>query len=106
MKKSIFFTVLIIVPIISFSQQTTTPVPVLTKSDYLQKSKNQKAYAWILLGSGAVIFGITAPGFVSLDILGPLVVIGAVATLVSIPLFIAAAKNKRRAGASTVLLTM
>lgn len=105
MKKIITLAILLMVSVVSFSQQTN-PSPALTKQDYLQKSKNQKSYAWILLGSGAVIFGIAAPGNVSLDVLGPLVVVGAVATLASIPLFIASAKNKRRAHATNVFFKM
>lgn len=105
MKKIIAFAILLMVSIVSFSQQTN-PSPALTKQDYLQKSKGQKIGAWILLGTGAVIFGIAAPGNVSLDVLGPLVVVGAVATLASIPLFISSAKNKRKARAATVLFKM
>ncbi|HEY6062012.1 MAG TPA: hypothetical protein VIV35_00285 [Chitinophagaceae bacterium] len=103
MKKIIVFAMLMIISVASFSQQTT-PSPVLTKQDYLLKSKNQKTTAWVLLGGGA-----------SLILLGDLigngqsssfsdaatgVVIGGAGLLCmlgSIPEFIASAKNKRRA---------
>lgn len=79
----------------SFSQQTS-PSPGLTKQDYLQKSKNQKTTAFILLGVGAAAIAIAAPGNVSLDVLPVFVIVGGVATIVSIPLFIASARNKRK----------
>ena len=56
----------------------------MTRKDYLEKSRHQKTAAWVLLGSGAVLFA--APGKVSFDILGPMVVVGAAAILGSIPL--------------------
>ena len=84
----------------SFSQQTLQSIPSV-KTDYLQKSKHQKTAAWILLGSGVTVFAIAAPGNVSFDVLGTLVVVGSLSTLGSIPLFIASARNKRKARAAT-----
>lgn len=86
--------------------QETTPSPTITKQDYLQKSKNQKTAAWILLGAGATMIAIAAPGNVSLDIVPVLAVGGGAAVLGSIPLFIAAGKNKRRALAMTANLSI
>ena len=43
------------------------------------------------------MFAIDAPGNVFFDAFGTLVVVGAAATLGSIPLFIASGKDKRRA---------
>ena len=80
----------------TFSQQTK-PTPTLTKQDYLQKSKSQKTTAFILLGIGATAVAIAAPGNVSFDVLPVLVIGGGLATLGSIPLFIASGKNKRKA---------
>jgi hypothetical protein len=79
-----------------------------TKNDYLLKSKNQKTAAWILLGTGAtltfiasykIIYGLSEIGNgqhhnkigtgLSLGLIGGLAALG------SIPLFIASAKNKR-----------
>ena len=87
----------------SFCQQTDSSQP-LTKKDYLAKSKEQKTIAWISLGVGATMFAIAAPGHVDFETLGVLVVIGGVATIASIPLFIAAAKNKKKAVSASALL--
>jgi hypothetical protein len=86
----------------SFCQQANPPQP-LTKNDYLQKSKNQKTAAWVLLGGGLAL----AVGGALLDVNSDwsssetpyLVVItaGCASMLGSIPLFISAAKNKRKA---------
>lgn len=87
----------------------------LTKEVYLQKSKQQKTAAWILLGGGAAlataggiwwsqtftIFGETSS---EESTAGALVAIGGVAMLSSIPLFISSAKNKGRAESVTVNL--
>ena len=96
MKKLIICTMLLVMSAMSFSQQTDPSQP-LTREDYLKKSKGQKTAAFILLGTGVAMFAIAAPGNVSFDALGALVGIGAVATLSSIPLFIASGRNKRKA---------
>ncbi len=96
MKKMISLAMLLAVVVTSFSQQTE-PSPVLTKQDYLQKSKSQRTSAFILLGTGAALLAVAAPGNVSFDILPILVIGGGAAIVGSIPLFIAAGKNKRRA---------
>lgn len=96
MKKMISLAMLLAVVVTSFSQQTE-PSPVLTKQDYLQKSKSQRTSAFILLGTGAALLAIAAPGNVSLDILPVLVIGGGAAIVGSIPLFIAAGKNKKKA---------
>ncbi len=77
--------------------QESSPNPSPTKQDYLKKSRGQKTAAWILLGSGATLLAIAAPGEVSFDILPVLVIGGTAATLGSIPLFIASGRNKRKA---------
>lgn len=56
--------------------------PVLSKADYLMKSKNQSSAAWILVGGGAA----TMPG--------------------SIPLFIASSGNKRKANSMSAFFKM
>ena len=99
MKKLITFVLLVVVSIATFSQKNN-PAPLLTKQDYLQKSRNQKTAAWILRGSGAVLF---IPGIIwattSIDSVGPdiLLVAGGACILTSVPLFMASRKNKRRA---------
>ena len=97
MKMVIIFLMLLILSIAVFSQETTSSQS-LTKEDYLTKSRHQKTAAWILLGGGVAMFAIAAPGNVSFDALGVLVVVGTVATLSSIPLFIARDATKERQG--------
>ena|SRR5437762_5093328 len=99
MKKVICIAMMIIITISIFSQPIQS-----VQTDYLQKSKNQKTTAWVLLGGGTVLIG---TGFLigdrkssSFNDAGTGVIIGGVgflATLGSIPLFIASAKNKRKA---------
>ena len=96
MKKIILFTILLIVTITSFSQQTDPSQP-LTKLDYLRKSKSQKTAGFVLLGITAVCIGIATPGDVSFDVLPVLVIGGAGAAVGSILLFSAARRNKRKA---------
>ncbi len=113
MKKIFVLVLLLIISTISFSQSTIATAPVLTKSDYLQKSKSQKTAAIILAaGSGALItIGLAtwSSGFSNgLDFTNPgsdagtkemntgtgLVIAGSALILGSIPLFIASSKNK------------
>lgn len=74
-----------------------------TKNYYLEKSKNQKTTAWILLGSGTAMAIGGAIGFSenfwesSADTYGYIMIAGIVADLVSIPFFISASKNKKKA---------
>ena len=90
-------------PAISFSQKTNDPTPSVQK-DYLQKSKNQKTAAWVLLGGGTALIGL---GFIIGDgknasfgdaAEGALLAgVGLLSTIGSIPLFIASGKNKKKA---------
>lgn len=74
------------------------------KDYYLQKTKTQNTVGWILLGAGttAIVAGIIS-GTKKDDDLADVgvgvvaVVSGVVVDLVSIPFFISAAKNKKRA---------
>ncbi len=92
----------------------STILPVNEHDYYLQKSKNQKTAAWILLSGGIVCAGIGIAIGVSQinnilisafeennsnDGTGALFlfIAGSAMTLGSIPLFIAAGKNKRKA---------
>jgi len=94
-----------------FGQQTT---PVVN-TDYLKKSKSQKTIAWVLLGGGSVLttigLGVALSGGLDCAFGDPncdrnqtlaniLAISGSAAILGSIPLFIAAGKNKRKAAAS------
>lgn len=88
--------------------------PVLSKADYLKKSKNQSTAAWILVGGGAVM--VSVGSIIGLNDVaeslgsiftgeteepsdaGPILFYtGAAAMLGSIPLFIASSRNKRNA---------
>jgi hypothetical protein len=111
MNKIIVFIMLLTISAASLSQQTN-PSPALTKQDYLQKSKKQKTAAWILLvgGTAFAITGYAVWANSALDELGSVIttghndktnVTGAVifftgvaAMIGSIPVFIAAGKNK------------
>ena len=95
MKQIAICTILLILATISFSQQTN-PTQVFTKQDYLQKSKHQKATAWILAGGGLIleISGVIAYqyGNASIFLFGA----GLLSQAVSIPFFISAGINKRK----------
>ena len=76
------------------------------KDFYFEKSKNQKTTGWILLAAGTVL--VIAGGYVfdktwddesytTTDIAGFVILTGVIADLVSIPYFISAGRNKRKA---------
>ncbi|NOT52016.1 MAG: hypothetical protein HOP10_12150 [Chitinophagaceae bacterium] len=85
----------------AYSQQTT-PSPVLTKKDYLKKSKNQKTAAWLFLAGGGALIAIGAQdvddkaGYSDGTRSAAAVVAGIGALGVSTTLFIASARNKRK----------
>lgn len=101
-----------------FSQQPDS-LKTFTGSDYLKKSKNQKKAAWIFLGSG---FAVSAAGLMVSTIgvaeeftgvftgqeskkfeTGAVIFyIGVAAMLTSIPLFVTASKNKKKAAGISV----
>ena len=104
--KLIFNLLLLIIPLTSHASSAET------KDDYLTKSKHQKTAAWIMLGGG---WGLGIAGVVvgfngTVDLLsgqfdkagnnigagGILIIASGAAMLGSIPLFIAAGKNKRK----------
>lgn len=102
MKKIILFTMLLTMSATSFSQPTTETATV--KTNYLQKSKNQKTTAWVLLGGGAALIlvgdliGNNKESSFSDAGTGVVIAgVGALSMLGSIPLFIASGKNKRKA---------
>ncbi|HSN60191.1 MAG TPA: hypothetical protein VLR49_04605, partial [Ferruginibacter sp.] len=89
MKKDIVATILFLAMLnSSFGQETKNVNRQLTREDYLKKSKNQKITALVLLGAGLASFIIVAPGNSSFETTGTVVVIGRIAVLSSIPLFI------------------
>ena len=98
-KQAIIFMALIAIASNSFCQQTTTSQP-LTKEDYLTKSKHQKTIAWVMLGGGiALAVGGAIWAGSNWDSSGPdvLFVVAGASLIGSVPLFIAAGKNKRKA---------
>jgi len=104
MKKLMVYFLLLALPVTS-SCQANDSVPVV-KTNYLAKSKSQKTAAFILLGIGATTLTIAAIGDLDLDAVGAVVVVGGVATIASIPLFIASGKNKRRAMKASAFIKM
>lgn len=103
MNKLIAVSLLLTITLTISGQQDPIFVPGTTKEDYLKKSKNQKTTAWVLLGTGSlsVLLGSIEvnPDYGDATnrpflVIGGLVLIGA-----SIPCFIAAARNKKKAAA-------
>ena len=103
MKKVFVYVLLVAMPTTIFCQKTNDSVPDI-KTHYMEKSKNQKTAAWVLLGGGTALIGV---GFLIGDnknstfddaATGALLAgIGVLSTIGSIPLFIASGKNKRKA---------
>ncbi len=109
MKKIIVGFILLILATSAFSQQTSSS-PVLTKQDYLEKSKKQKTTAKILFVVGGAMFmtgilvitddigGIGNPNDKQnsslADVLG---YAGATVAVASIPFLVSAGRNKRKA---------
>ena len=120
MKKASILVSILIVAASTFCQQTN-PVPALINHDYLQKSKNQKKAAWIMLGGGAalVLTGVLLPRgektgwnpisgdeYENDGVCAVFGLTGLVSMLGSIPFFISSGKNKRKAISSSVVFKM
>ena len=58
------------------------------------------------MGIGVTTLTIAAVGDPDLDVLGTVVIVGGIATVVSIPLFIASGKNKRKAMKASAFIKM
>ena len=116
MKLLLFGSLLLSFSIASYSQYADTSVTRMV-TDYLRKSSKQKTAGWILLGGGAaittiglaigsnnladeILTGGHSSGFDAAAILIP---IGLISMAGSIPLFVAAGKNRRKAAASVSL---
>jgi hypothetical protein len=109
MKKQIILLLLLSVSAASYSQPINTSTSPV-KADYLQKSKKQKTIAWVLAGAGAGLVVVSFATFSKEDFANTiflqdaraantsatLLIIGGITTLSSIPLFIAAGRNKRK----------
>ena len=116
MKKLILFLIFVAFITTAFCQQSS---PITT--NYLEKSKKQKTAAWIMLGGGGAlgITGIVISTHHTVDELttafstghddaafatgGVLALIGVGSMLGSIPLFISASHNRRKAMAVNVI---
>ena len=113
MKKAITSAVLLIIAASAFSQQSSYSIPQTSK-DYFQKSKNQREGAWVLLIGGMAIFAGTALyESHNLDFNSPHrnqgmvpIYISIACAAGSIPLFIAAGKNKLNAIKVTAYIKM
>ena len=101
MKKSISIFLILAFFIAGYGQETNLTIPEITKVEYLKKSKNQKTAAWVLLGTGslALILGSIEvnPDYGESTNRPFLVIGGLVMVGTSVPLFIASAKNRKRA---------
>jgi hypothetical protein len=106
MKKIIIGGMLLITTAATFGQQSN-PSATLTKQDYLKKSRKQKTAAWLLMSSGftcVVIGGVLSSDVNNISLFDEktskagsvLSVVGLCSMAGSIPLFIAASKNKRK----------
>jgi hypothetical protein len=110
MKKSLLTVLFLSVITTVFSQQQ-----IRNKDYYLQKSRNQKNAGLITLGGGTALViagflvGNSGSDDTELDNAmagGIMVVTGAAAIVISIPLIIASGRNKRRAEKATVSFQM
>lgn len=95
--------VLFLIAIGSCYCQQVNPVPKFSAIDYRTKAKNQKTGAWLLLGSGAIVFFGTVIDKYSGYLFKPkpnsgkYLAIGGTLMAVSIPVFIISGKNKEKA---------
>lgn len=111
MKQILLFVMMLGFATSTFCQDVNSS-KILMKEDYLQKSKKQKSTAWILLGGGTGL----AVGAALLDVSSDwsksetpyliAIITGGASVLGSIPLFIASAKNKRKAKAASTYFKM
>jgi hypothetical protein len=102
--KSVFFPICLLLVVNCALGQQTDRLPLLSCADYLQKSKRQKAGAWLLAGTGGAILLMTLgktmigqisnnpPAFPVFPVL-----LGAGSIVGSISLFNASAQNRRMA---------
>ena len=116
MKKIILLLSTVLVVNSIFSQQINSK-PVLTKQDYLKKSKTQKTVGWILAGAGAgmSVLAIATTDYddlanvlqgdnSSINTKSAFLIIGGITAVSSIPFFISSGKNNRRAMTATTSL--
>lgn len=109
MKTKLILTVLITAFLLGFSTQTFAQE--MSKENYLEKSRKQKTTAWILLGGGVamavtgailfdenfILFGASDSEDNKAGIGGAMFVVGGLAALGSIPVFISSGSNAKKA---------
>lgn len=105
MKKQVLTGVLfVIISSNAFAQKNsmnsiTTDETANSRFFYKLKSTRQQTIGWVLLGAGVGLSGIAASSWTLENMSGPttMFVIGSAAAVSSIPLFIAASKNNKKA---------
>lgn len=106
MKTILFLGLFSVVVLHAFSQNLST-ASSNQNIDYLQKSRDQRTTAWVLLGGGAALafIGIawnsdesTNDGFFTqnFDTQAALMLIGGASAVASVPFFIASSRNKEK----------
>jgi hypothetical protein len=95
-----FFILLLIIVQSCFGQQPSDKKYPLTKEDFLKRSHEQKTGGLILLGVGAGSIALVSGGNQSFETTGTVAVLGGIAVLASVPLFIASGRNRRKARAA------
>lgn len=106
MKKTICIVLLMAIATSSFSQDSNFPPVVKNKHYYKTKSSRPISSRVYFLGCWGNYVNIASTGNVDFDALGLLVVVGGLSTIVSIPLLIASARNKRKAKRATTFFRM
>ena len=106
MKRSVVLSLLLCFSLMTFSQQNMEPTISHSKEDYLKKSKTQRIIAFSLLGGGAITWLAGASKNMNqndnIDGGGETaMVVGVIAVVTSIPFFIMASKNKKKAKMAT-----
>ena len=107
MKKSLLSLACMLLLVAGYTQQLPQTSARMTDAElgqfYLQKSKSQKTIAWVLLVAGAALQVAGSVSYAdnlfeeSTSGADAMMIVGSLASIVSIPLFISAAKNKGRA---------
>jgi hypothetical protein len=93
---TVFLVAIIMIATNSFGQNTREPKSY-TREARLKRSHEQKIGAWILLGTGIIAIAAVSGGNQDFGTTGTVAVLGGAAIITSIPLFLAARRNKRRA---------
>ena len=109
MKSTLIITILLATSLKNFSQELAQPKTLSAKETLVQKSKNQKTAGFILLGAGTIAFfgaGLHSANNIleKTPTSDAIAAVGLGAMIGSIPLFIAAKRNKKKAAALSAFL--